>query len=78
MSHYRSCMDIVKSIDTSVDAVLDELDRAYFAVTLKVEFKTGKLLVCIGFGDTLLEAKDKAYAKLGLFIIEEVNSHTVV
>nr|CAA56929.1 ORF3a [Coronaviridae] len=31
-------MDIVKSIDTSVDAVLDELDRAYFAVTLKVEF----------------------------------------
>nr|WNA17543.1 putative 3a protein [Feline infectious peritonitis virus] len=30
-------MDIVKSIDTSVDAVLDELDRAYFAVTLKVD-----------------------------------------
>nr|ABK79897.1 non-structural protein 3a [Canine coronavirus] len=73
MSHYRSCMDIVKSIDTSVYAVLDEFDRAYFAVTLKVEFKTGKLLVCIGSGDTLLEAKDKAYAKLGLSIIEEVN-----
>nr|AWN00657.1 3a [Canine coronavirus 2] len=78
MSHYRSCMDIVKSIDTSIDAVIDEFDRAYFAVILKVEFKTGKLLVCIGFGDTLLEAKDKAYAKLGLSIIEEVNSHTVV
>nr|AWN00688.1 3a [Canine coronavirus 2] len=78
MSHYRSCMDIVKSIDTSVDAVLDEIDSAYFAVTLKVEFKTGKLLVCIGFGDTPLEAKDKAYAKLGLSIIEEVNSPTVV
>nr|ASV64305.1 truncated non-structural protein 3a [Transmissible gastroenteritis virus] len=33
-------MDIVKSINTSVDAVLDEFDCAYFAVTLKVEFKT--------------------------------------
>nr|AAA67941.1 ORF 3a gene [Porcine respiratory coronavirus]WJV41949.1 non-structural protein 3a [Porcine respiratory coronavirus] len=54
-------MDIGKSIITSVDAVLDELDCAYFAVTLKVEFKTGKLLVCIGFGDTLLAARGKAY-----------------
>nr|AAF02711.1 unknown [Transmissible gastroenteritis virus] len=67
-------MDIVKSINTSVDAVLDELDCAYFAVTLKVEFKTGRLLVCIGFGDTLLAARDKAYAKLGLATIEEVNT----
>nr|AWN93260.1 non-structural protein 3a [Porcine respiratory coronavirus]AWN93266.1 hypothetical protein [Porcine respiratory coronavirus]AWN93280.1 hypothetical protein [Porcine respiratory coronavirus]AWN93300.1 hypothetical protein [Porcine respiratory coronavirus]AWN93305.1 hypothetical protein [Porcine respiratory coronavirus] len=46
-------MDIVKSINISVDSVLDELDCAYFAVTLKLEFKTGKLLLCIGFGDTL-------------------------
>nr|ACN79566.1 non-structural protein 3a [Transmissible gastroenteritis virus] len=67
-------MDIILSINTSVDAVLDELDCAYFAVTLKVEFKTGKLLVCIGFGDTLLAARDKAYSKLGLSIIEEVNT----
>ncbi|ASV45149.1 non-structural protein 3a [Porcine respiratory coronavirus] len=57
-----SCIDIVKSINTSVDAVLDEFDCAYFAVTLKVEFKTGRLLVCIGFGDTLL------------VVIEEVNT----
>nr|AKV62756.1 non-structural protein 3a [Porcine respiratory coronavirus] len=34
-------MDIVKSINTYVDAVLDEFDCTYFAVTLKVEFKTG-------------------------------------
>nr|AWN93272.1 hypothetical protein [Porcine respiratory coronavirus]AWN93274.1 hypothetical protein [Porcine respiratory coronavirus]AWN93276.1 hypothetical protein [Porcine respiratory coronavirus]AWN93278.1 hypothetical protein [Porcine respiratory coronavirus] len=35
-----SCMDIVKSINTFVDAVLDEFYCAYFAVTLKVEFIT--------------------------------------
>nr|WJV41958.1 non-structural protein 3a [Porcine respiratory coronavirus] len=54
-------MDIVKSINTSVDAVLDESDCAHFAATLKVEFKNGRLRVCIGFGDTLFMAKDKAY-----------------
>nr|AAF02713.1 unknown [Porcine respiratory coronavirus]AAF02715.1 unknown [Porcine respiratory coronavirus] len=49
-------MDIVKSINISVDVVLDKLDCAYFAVILKLEFKTGKLLVCIVFGDTLFAA----------------------
>nr|AWN93268.1 hypothetical protein [Porcine respiratory coronavirus]AWN93298.1 hypothetical protein [Porcine respiratory coronavirus] len=58
-------MDIVKPINISVDAVLDELDCAYFAVTLKLEFKTGKLLLCVGFC---------VYAKLCLATIEEVNT----
>nr|AWN93282.1 hypothetical protein [Porcine respiratory coronavirus]AWN93284.1 hypothetical protein [Porcine respiratory coronavirus]AWN93286.1 hypothetical protein [Porcine respiratory coronavirus]AWN93288.1 hypothetical protein [Porcine respiratory coronavirus]AWN93290.1 hypothetical protein [Porcine respiratory coronavirus] len=48
-----------KVLKTSVDAVLDEFDCAHFVVTLKVEFKTGRLRVCIG--DTLLVARDKAY-----------------
>lgn len=52
-------MDTVKSIGISVDAVLDELDSIAFAVTLKVLFNSGRLLVCIGFGDTFEEAEDR-------------------
>nr|UZV42013.1 MAG: ORF3a [Feline coronavirus]UZV42060.1 MAG: ORF3a [Feline coronavirus] len=70
-------MDTVKSIGISVDAVLDELDTIAFAVTLKVLFNSGKLLVCIGFGDTFEEAEQKAYAKLQLDIEESSNSATV-
>nr|UZV41930.1 MAG: ORF3a [Feline coronavirus] len=70
-------MDTVKSIGISVDAVLDELDTIAFAVTLKVLFNSGKLLVCIGFGDTFEEAEQKAYAKLQLDIEESSNSTTV-
>lgn len=70
-------MDTVKSIGISVDAVLDELDSIAFAVTLKVLFNSGKLLVCIGFGDTFEEAEQKAYAKLQLDI-EEPSNHTTV
>nr|QNF22808.1 accessory protein 3a [Feline coronavirus] len=57
-------METVKSIGISVDAVLDELNSIAFAVTLKVLFTSGRLLVCIGFGDTFEEAEQKAYAKL--------------
>nr|UZV42050.1 MAG: ORF3a [Feline coronavirus] len=70
-------MDTVKSIGISVDAVLDELDTIAFAVTLKVLFNSGKLLVCIGLGDTFEEAEQKAYAKLQLDIEESSNSTTV-
>nr|ACI13493.1 non-structural protein 3a [Feline coronavirus]ACI13504.1 non-structural protein 3a [Feline coronavirus]ACI13591.1 non-structural protein 3a [Feline coronavirus]ACI13619.1 non-structural protein 3a [Feline coronavirus] len=70
-------MDTVKSIGISVDAVLDELDTIAFAVTLKVVFTTGRLFVCIGFGDTFEEAEQKAYAKLQLDI-EESPNHTTV
>nr|AIL54233.1 3a [Feline coronavirus]AIL54236.1 3a [Feline coronavirus] len=70
-------MDTVKSIGISVDAVLDELNSIAFAVTLKVLFNSGKLLVCIGFGDTFEEAEQKAYAKLQLDI-EESSNHTTV
>nr|AIL54132.1 3a [Feline coronavirus] len=70
-------MDTVKSIGISVDAVLDELDTIAFAVTLKVLFNSGKLLVCIGFGDTFEEAEQKAYAKLQLDI-EEASNYTTV
>nr|AIN55754.1 accessory protein 3a [Feline coronavirus] len=70
-------MDAVKSIGISVDAVLDELDSIAFAVTLKILSKSGKLLVCIGFGDTFEEAEQKAYAKLQLDI-EESPNHTTV
>lgn len=70
-------MDTVKSISFSVDAVLDELDSIAFAVTLKVLFNSGKLLVCIGFGDTFEEAEQKAYAKLQLDF-EEPSNHTAV
>nr|UZV41990.1 MAG: ORF3b [Feline coronavirus] len=70
-------MDTVKSIGIAVDAVLDELDTIAFAVTLKVLFNSGKLLVCIGFGDTFEEAEQKAYAKLQLDI-EESHNHTTV
>nr|AIN55763.1 accessory protein 3a [Feline coronavirus]AIN55765.1 accessory protein 3a [Feline coronavirus]AIN55989.1 accessory protein 3a [Feline coronavirus] len=70
-------MDAVKSIGISVDAVLDELDSIAFAVTLKILFKSGKLLVCIGFGDTFEVAEQKAYAKLQLDI-EESPNHTTV
>nr|AIL54200.1 3a [Feline coronavirus] len=70
-------MDTVKSIGISVDAVLDELDTIAFAVTLKVLFTSGKLLVCIGFGDTFEEAEQKAYAKLQLGIEEPFNYTTV-
>nr|UZV41970.1 MAG: ORF3a [Feline coronavirus] len=68
-------MDTVKSIGIAVDAVLDELDTIAFAVTLKVLFNSGKLLVCIGFGDTFEEAEQKAYAKFQLDI-EESSNHT--
>lgn len=70
-------MDTVKSIGISVDSVLDELDSIAFAVTLKVLFNSGKLLVCIGFGDTFEEAEQKAYAKLQLDIEESSNLTTV-
>nr|BAJ08256.1 non-structural protein 3a [Feline coronavirus] len=70
-------MDTVKSIGISVDAVLDELNSVAFAVTLKVLFNSGRLLVCIGFGDTFEEAEQKAYAKLQLDI-EESSNHTTV
>nr|AIN55965.1 accessory protein 3a [Feline coronavirus] len=70
-------MDAVKSIGISVDAVLDELDSIAFAVTLKVSFNSGKLLVCIGFGDTFEEAEQKAYAKLQLDIEKPFNHTTV-
>ncbi|ADL71477.1 non-structural protein 3a [Feline coronavirus UU24] len=70
-------MDTVKSIGISVDAALDELESIAFAVTLKVLFNSGKLLVCIGFGDTFEEAEQKAYAKLQLDI-EESPNHTTV
>nr|AIL54177.1 3a [Feline coronavirus] len=70
-------MDTVKSIGISVDAVLDELDSIAFAVTLKVLFNSGKLLVCTGFGDTFEEAEQKAYAKLQLDI-EESPDYTSV
>nr|AGT52081.1 non-structural protein 3a [Feline coronavirus] len=70
-------MDTVKSIGVSVDAVLDELNSIAFAVTLKVLFNSGKLLVCIGFGDTFEEAEQKAYAKLQLDV-EESPNHTTV
>nr|BAP19068.1 nonstructural protein 3a [Feline coronavirus] len=70
-------MDAVKSIGISVDAVLDELDSIAFAVTLKVLFTSGRLLVCIGFGDTFEEGEQKAYAKLQLDIEESPNYTTV-
>nr|AIL54239.1 3a [Feline coronavirus] len=70
-------MDTVKSIGISVDAVLDESDTIAFAVTLKVLFNSGKLLVCIGFGDTFEEAEQKAYAKFQLDIEESPNCTTV-
>nr|QZA86819.1 ORF3a [Feline coronavirus] len=70
-------MDTVKSIGISVDAVLDEFNSIAFAVTLKVLFTSGKLLVCIGFGDTFHEAEQKAYAKLQLDIEESPNYTTV-
>nr|AIL54217.1 3a [Feline coronavirus]AIL54218.1 3a [Feline coronavirus]AIL54221.1 3a [Feline coronavirus]AIL54228.1 3a [Feline coronavirus]AIL54230.1 3a [Feline coronavirus] len=70
-------MDTVKSIGISVDAVLDESDTIAFAVTLKVLLNSGKLLVCIGFGDTFEEAEQKAYAKLQLDIEESPNCTTV-
>nr|QZA86821.1 ORF3a [Feline coronavirus] len=70
-------MDTVKSIGFSADAVLDELNSIAFAVTLKVLFNSGKLLVCIGFGDTFEEAEQKAYAKLQLDIEESPNYTTV-
>nr|ACI13608.1 non-structural protein 3a [Feline coronavirus] len=70
-------MDTVKSIGISVDAVLDELNSTAFAVTLKVLFNSGKLLVCIGFGDTFEEAEQKAYAKLQLDI-EESSNYTAI
>nr|UZV41960.1 MAG: ORF3a [Feline coronavirus] len=70
-------MDTVKSIGISVDAVLDELNSIAFAVTLKVLFNSGNLLVCIGFGDTFEEAEQKAYAKLQLDIEESPNLTTV-
>ncbi|AUG98120.1 non-structural protein 3a [Feline coronavirus] len=70
-------MDTVKSIGISVDAVLDELDSIAFAITLKVLFTSGRLLVCIGFGDTFEEAEQKAYAKFQLDI-EESTNHTTV
>nr|AIN55834.1 accessory protein 3a [Feline coronavirus] len=70
-------MDTVKSIGISVDAVLDELDSIAFAVTLKVLFNSGKLLVCIGFGGTFEEAEQKAYAILQLDIEKPFNPTTV-
>nr|QVG59927.1 accessory protein 3a [Feline coronavirus] len=70
-------MDTVKSIGISADAVLDELNSIAFAVTLKVLFNSGKLLVCIGFGDTFEEAEQKAYAKLQLDVEESPNYTTV-
>nr|QVG59945.1 accessory protein 3a [Feline coronavirus]QVG59948.1 accessory protein 3a [Feline coronavirus] len=70
-------MDTVKSIGISVDAVLDELNSIAFAVTLKVLLNSGKLFVCIGFGDTFEEAEQKAYAKLQLDIEESPNYTTV-
>nr|ACI13630.1 non-structural protein 3a [Feline coronavirus] len=70
-------MDTVKSIGISVDAVLDELNSIAFAVTLKVLFNSGKLLVCIGFGDTFEEAEQEAYAKLQLDI-EESSNYTAI
>nr|QNF22798.1 accessory protein 3a [Feline coronavirus] len=70
-------METVKSIGISVDAVLDELNSIAFAVTLKVLFNSGRLLVCIGFGDTFEEAEQKAYAKLQLDIEESPNYTTV-
>nr|AIL54241.1 3a [Feline coronavirus] len=70
-------MDTVKSIGISVDAVLDESDTIAFAVTLKVLLNSGKLLVCIGFGDAFEEAEQKAYAKLQLDIEESPNCTTV-
>nr|ACR10342.1 accessory protein 3a [Feline coronavirus] len=70
-------MDTVKSIGIFVDAVLDDLNSIAFAVTLKVLFNSGKLLVCIGFGDIFEEAEQKAYAKLQLDI-EESSDHTTV
>lgn len=70
-------MDTVKSIGVAVDAVFDELDSIAFAVTLKVLFNSGKLLVCIGFGDTFEEAEQKAYAKLQPDIEEPPNYTTV-
>lgn len=70
-------MDAVKSIGISVDAVLDDLESIAFAVTLKVLFNSGKLLVCIGFGDTFEEAEQKAYAKLQLDIEESPNYTTI-
>nr|QNF22075.1 accessory protein 3a [Feline coronavirus] len=65
-------MESVKSIGISVDAVLDQFDCKAFAVTLRVVFSTGRLLVCIGFGDTFEEAEEKAYTKFNL------SSHKVV
>nr|AIL54174.1 3a [Feline coronavirus] len=70
-------MDTVKSIGISVDAVLDELNSIAFAVTFKVLFNSGKLLVSIGFGDTFEEAEQKAYAKLQLDIEESLDYTTV-
>nr|UZV41950.1 MAG: ORF3a [Feline coronavirus] len=70
-------MDTIRSIGIAVDAVLDELDTIAFAVTLKVLFNSGRLLVCIGFGDTFEEAEQKAYAKLQLDIEESSNYTTV-
>lgn len=70
-------MDTFKSIGISVDAVLDEFNTIAFAVTLKVLFNSGKLLVCIGFGDTFDEAEQKAYAKLQLDIEESPDYTTV-